>query len=267
MWPSESVTTTCVSKSTCSSRPADSTILRSCASPHAPRTLLFRNAADSVLVSLSNRACCSPRPAQLLAQRAQLLLAPLLDLGDLLLQGIQILLHRGQRRQHPALFVQGLRLFGPPALGLRRGTVLLMLHTDLLGLLRLGQLRLDERQLLVQTIGLRTVLRRLRGQRSESHAGPIPTPPSPDRSSLDLTARACSCPLARPSTKPANAPSAAPTTTIATITSGITAESNICSIEAAGMDEGTGGSGNAGHDSPIVVQAETTATTKRPRPQ
>ena len=132
--------------------------------------------ATHLVVSQRGRQCAGllvqpglllPQAAQLLAQRAQLLLAPLLDLGDLLLQGIQILLHRGQRRQHLALFVQGLRLFGPSALGLRRGTVLLMLHTDLLGLLRLGQLRLDERQLLVQTIGLRTVLRRLRGQRSD----------------------------------------------------------------------------------------------------
>ena len=60
--PSASVTTTWVSKSTCSNRPADSTMLRSCASPHAPRTLLLRNADDRALVSRSNRACCSPRP-------------------------------------------------------------------------------------------------------------------------------------------------------------------------------------------------------------
>ena len=51
-----------------------------------------------------------------------------------------------------------------------------MLHTDLLGLLRLGQLRLDERQLLVQTIGLRTVLRRLRGQRSNLMPGRFQLP-------------------------------------------------------------------------------------------
>ena len=77
---------------------------------------------------------------ELFAERAHFLLAPLLDLRDLGLQGVQVLLHRGQRFDDAALLLQALGLFGALGFLLGGGAVAFVLNANLLGLLRLGEL-------------------------------------------------------------------------------------------------------------------------------
>ena len=93
-----------------------------------------------------------PQDLELLPQGAHLLLAALLYLRDLLLQGIQVLLYRSQSGKDLALLLQSLGLSAALLLLLGLGPKPLPIQADLLGLLGLGQLRLDIGQLLAETI-------------------------------------------------------------------------------------------------------------------
>ena len=82
------------------------------------------------------RACLFPQTLELLAERTHFTLAPLFDLGNLLLKGVKILLHRSQSGEHLALLPQLPLAFGLPTFRLRGGLFTLTFDSRLLGALR-----------------------------------------------------------------------------------------------------------------------------------
>ena len=99
-----------------------------------------------------------PQTLELLAERTHFTLAPLFDLGNLLLKGVKILLHRSQSGEHLALLPQLPLAFGLPTFRFRGGLFTLTFDSRLLGALRLRQLGFEICQLLIQSFGLRAVL-------------------------------------------------------------------------------------------------------------
>ena len=93
----------------------------SCASPHAPRTLLLRNADEQSVGFAVKTGLLLAKPLELLAKRTHLPFAPFFDLRDLLLQGVKILLHGRERRQYLALFLQFPLVFSLLAFRFGRG--------------------------------------------------------------------------------------------------------------------------------------------------
>ncbi len=90
----------------------------------------------------------------MLAERAHLPFASFFDLGDLLLQGVEVLLHRSQGGQHLALLLQFAFLFIPPAFRLLGRAFALPLNAHPLCLLSLRKLRFHIGQLLGETFVL-----------------------------------------------------------------------------------------------------------------
>ena len=206
-------------------------MLRSCALPSAADLVVAQCRRERARLTVEPRLLLT-QPFELLAQHAHLVFAPLLDVRDLLLQLIEILLQRSQRRQHLALLCQRFFLLFPAPQPIGLGPLALTLHPHLFRLLRLSKLGFRERQLLQKSLGLGLGLSHLGGKRALSSFMASQDPLSASTSEA-FAMRAEAWPRILPSANPAARPNNATTATITTSST----SSNMCIITHHPADE------------------------------